>query len=90
MAGEVTGEAVHGFPQKLMGGSRWINVGATAEGAVYRPLGGPVTVIGGKNNYEGYVVVRDGSWVGFWLPYERAFSPLSQPVPVKLNKEVVQ
>jgi hypothetical protein len=31
---------------------------------------------------EAYAVVRGGSWVGFWLPVERAFSPLQAPVAV--------
>ena len=36
--------------------------------------------------HEAYPVERDGRLVGFYLPVERAFSPLSRPVDLSLQR----
>lgn len=87
----VLGSAVEGRPdggktRTLQAGSLWSEVGRTAEGTVYRPRGSVLTAEG-VHVREAYLVVREGTWVGLWLPYEKAFSPLTTAVPITLGRQ---
>lgn len=82
----VEGQPDGGKTRTLLAGSLWSEVGRTAEGTVYRPRGGVLTAEG-VHVREAYLVVRDGTWVGLWLPYEKAFSPLSTAVPITLSRK---
>ena len=62
--------------------------GDISQGQVLKPLDTVLTVEG-TNVREAYAVVHNGSWVGFWLPVERAFSPLRTPVAATFE-EVLQ
>jgi hypothetical protein len=59
-------------------------MGSIREGVVMKPVDTVLTVEG-IHVHEAYIVVRNDQWVGFWLPNEEAFSPVADPVPVKLN-----
>jgi hypothetical protein len=83
---EVTGESSAGYGRTLPAGSRWRDVGVIRQGQVYQPVDTIVTAEG-TNVHEAYIVASEGQWVGFWLPYEEAFSPLSQPAPITLRAE---
>ena len=74
-----------GRSRELRQGSVWTEFGTVAEGTVYKPRGMVLTAEG-VNESEAYIVVRDGSWVGFWLPAEKAFSPVKAPVPIMMKK----
>lgn len=82
----VTGRPLHGDFRSVRAGSRWVEFGSIAEGTVYKPLGTVMTVEG-INISEAYIVVRDRSWVGFWLPVEKGFVPLETVAPVALRRE---
>ena len=82
----VESSPVHGWSVHLTNGSKWIDLGTTEQGQVFKPLNTVVNVPG-VENFEGYIVVRSGLWVGFWLPYEKAFSPLTQPIQIALKRE---
>lgn len=82
----VTGRPTHGEPRSVRAGSRWLEFGTIAEGTVYKPLGTVMTVEG-INISEAYIVVRNRSWVGFWLPVEKEFVQLEQVAPVTLRQE---
>ena len=60
--------------------------GTIAEGTVYKPRGTVMTVEV-INISEAYIVVRNRSWVGFWLPVEKEFVPLEKVAPVALQRE---
>ena len=79
LTAEVRGVSTSGYSRTLRVGSRWETIGDTNQGQVLKPLDSVLTVEG-ANVREAYVVIRDGSWVGFWLPVERAYSPLRTPV----------
>lgn len=83
LASEVAGESSAGYDRTLPMGSRWREVGTIREGQVYQPVDTIVTAEG-VNVHEAYIVANEGQWVGFWLPYEEAFSPLSNPVAITL------
>ena len=81
----VTGRPLHGESRSVRAGSRWVELGTIAEGTVYKPRGTVMTVEG-INISEAYIVVRDRSWVGFWLPVEKEFVPLESAAPVALRR----
>ncbi|MFD4840764.1 hypothetical protein ACFWP0_24920 [Achromobacter sp. NPDC058515] len=71
----------------LPAGSQWQRVGALPQGDVYRSLGGLFTIQTRRQN-EAYVVASSGKLVGFYLPGEAAYLPLSRPValPVEMRQ----
>lgn len=70
-----------GYTRKLAAGSSWQRVGALPQGAVYRPVG-TIFTIEGRQVHEAYLVIADQRLVGFYLPGEQAYSPLSTAVPL--------
>jgi len=73
-----------GYTRELRTGSQWRPVGAIAEGTVYRPVNDVLT-LEGAHIHEAYLVVRDDSLVGFYLPAERGFSPLTPSLPLQFK-----
>jgi hypothetical protein len=73
-----------GFNRVLRKGTRWEPVGRIAEGDVYRTRDQVLTVEA-SHVYEAYVVVTSGKLVGFYLPVQRTFSPLPDPVPLAMK-----
>ena len=73
-----------GYERVLAAGSRWRFAGVIPQGSVYRAAQGVLTVEG-ANIHEAYLVIRDQKVVGFYLPVERAFSPLGDPVGLSLG-----
>jgi hypothetical protein len=63
----------------------WRLAGTIPEGEVYRPL---TTSVAARayDDSEAFIVVESGLWVGFWLPFEEAYSPLDQPVAIELTE----
>jgi len=84
LPGEVTLTPSTGYSETLPAGSAWQYVGTTPQGEVYRPLG-DVFSVEGANRHEAYLVVAGNRVVGFYLPGERAFAPLPQPVPLPIR-----
>ena len=85
LTADVSGVSSAGYSRTLGLGSQWETIGDTSQGQVLKPLDSVLTVEG-ANVHEAYVVVRDGAWVGFWLPVERSFSPLRTPVPATFEE----
>ena len=79
--------AASGYSSTMPAKSQWIYVGAVPEGDVFK-IRNDVFTVTGRHIHEAFVVVNGGSAVGFYLPVEKAFSPLAQNVrlPVQ-NKE---
>lgn len=71
----------------LPAASQWQRVGALPQGDVYRSLGGLFT-IQTRRQGEAYIVASSGKLVGFYLPGESAYMPLSRPValPVEMRQ----
>ena len=74
-----------GYPRQIAAGTEFADFGAIPQGRVLRPANATLTVEG-AHMHEAYAVVHDGRLVGFYLPVERSFSPLSQPVPLSLHE----
>lgn len=72
-----------GYGRTVPTNAEFVGVGRIAQGLVFRPIDIVLTVEG-KHMHEAYAVVRDDTLVGFYLPVEKAFSPLSQTTPFLL------
>lgn len=68
-----------GYERQLKAGSQWAYAGQVSQGEIYRPHNDVFTVEG-AHIHEAHLVVSQDSLVGFYLPYERGFSALPQPL----------
>ncbi len=74
-----------GYSRTLPDKSAWKPVGQLPQGTVYRPVG-TIFTIEGRQVHEAYLVIRDQKLVGFYLPGEQNYSPLSNAVPLNLRE----
>ena len=75
-----------GYARRLRKGTRWEAVGRVAEGVVYRSREQTLTVEC-SNVFEAYLVVAGQRLVGFYLPVEKGFSPLSEPIQLVVSPQ---
>jgi opacity protein-like surface antigen len=73
-----------GFHRTIAAGSQWQQVGAIAQGAVYKPHQ-DVFTLEGAHIHEAYLVVEQDKLVGFYLPAERGFSPLKRQLAINFK-----
>lgn len=79
--------AIHldsGYRRVIEARTGWVEVGSVSQGRVYRPLD-TVFTVEGRHSHEAYLVVNDGRLVGFYLPVEKAFSPLKPAIRFPLE-----
>ncbi|HJY76667.1 MAG TPA: hypothetical protein VKE95_08540 [Burkholderiales bacterium] len=67
-----------GYERTINSGTEFIELGTIRQGRVFKPANTTFT-IEGAHMHEAYPVVNGERIVGFYLPVERAFSPLSTP-----------
>ena len=75
-----------GYERQLAAGTTLLELGRVEQGRVFKPTNTVLTVEG-AHMHEAYPVLRESRIVGFYLPVEKAFSPLSRPVPLQLEKQ---
>lgn len=73
-----------GYGRALKAGSRWLRQGTLPQGEVYKPWQ-DVFTLEGAHIHEAWLVLQEDRLVGFYLPAERGFSPLSPPVSLHFN-----
>jgi hypothetical protein len=64
-----------GYDRVISKGSVWSRIGRSGEGEVYKPVN-QVFTVEGAHVHEAYLVLDGDRVVGFYLPVERAFSPV--------------
>lgn len=69
-----------GYTRTIPANTDFAAIGRVASGLVLKPTQ-TVLTIEGAHVHEAYAVFADGHLVGFYLPVERAYSPLTTPVP---------
>lgn len=74
-----------GYRRTIEAGAEFVGTGKIKEGVVLKPTN-TVFTIEGAHMHEAYPVLEAGRIVGFYLPVERAFSPLSQPVSFQVQE----
>lgn len=82
----VTGTSTAGYSSTIQSGTVLAKVGSVPQGMVLEPINHVLTVVG-DNLSEAYAVVKNGDWVGFYLPVQQTFSPLKSVVPVALERQ---
>jgi hypothetical protein len=80
---DVSYKADQGYPRSLPARTEFAVAGRLSHGLVLRPTQTVMTVEG-AHMHEAYAVWRDEQLVGFYLPVEKAFSPLQQATPFPL------
>jgi hypothetical protein len=75
-----------GYSRSLRKGTKWEPIGRLAEGIVYRSRD-QVLTIECSNIFEVYLVVVEQRLVGFYLPVEKAFSPLSENIKLVVSNK---
>jgi hypothetical protein len=73
-----------GYGRTLRGGTRWELFGSVNSGEVYRSPDQVLTVEG-YNVHEAYLIVKDEWLVGFYLPVEKTFTPVSKTVHLSIT-----
>jgi hypothetical protein len=74
-----------GYNRKLKAGTRWECIGKIEKGDVYQTKDQILTVEG-SNIYEACIVVSEGQLVGFYLPANQTFSPLSSKESLPIER----
>jgi hypothetical protein len=78
-----------GYSRTLKAKTRWAYVGSISYGDVFKTKDQILTVEA-SNIHEAYIVISSGNLVGFYLPVENSFSPLSNPIELKLREIEIQ
>ena len=73
------------YIRSLKHGSAWIPIGKLSQGVVYKPVDTILTVEG-AHIYEAYIVVEEERLTGFYLPVEKAFTPVSHKPLLKFSE----
>jgi hypothetical protein len=74
-----------GYSRELHAGSHWNQVGTVQQGSVYRSPDQALTVEG-FNVHEAYIVIKGVTLVGFYLPVEKTFTPVSKSVDLSITE----
>lgn len=74
-----------GYNRTLKAKTKWEYVGKISYGDVFRTKDQVLTVEA-SNIFEAYIVVSSEKLVGFYLPVEKSFSPLSDPKVLNMKK----
>ena len=74
-----------GYERAISQGTEFVEVGSIPQGRILKPTQTTFT-IEGAHMHEAYPVVQNQRLVGFYLPVERAFSPLSHSTNLILEE----
>lgn len=72
------------YKRTLRQGTRWELVGTIPEGDVYKSRDQVLTVEC-SNVHEAYLVISEGSLVGFYLPVEKGFVKISDAIKLPIK-----
>ena len=75
-----------GYARTLKSGSLWSDIGSITQGEVFKPYH-DVFTLEGSQIHEAYLVVSNNTLTGFYLPFERSFSPLKPNIPLTFSKQ---
>ena len=74
-----------GYERNIAAGTEFIEIGRIPQGSILKPTNTTFT-IEGAHMHEAYPVFNNQRIVGFYLPVERAFSPLSQTTSLFIDE----
>jgi hypothetical protein len=73
-----------GYSRTIGRDTEFLEIGRIGQGAVLKPVDASF-MVEGAHMHEAYPVVDKGRITGFYLPVERAFTPLSKPTTIVLE-----
>jgi hypothetical protein len=74
----------NGYSRIINAGSQWSRIGSITQGDVYKARN-TVFTVEGAHIHEACLVVSHGNLAGFYLPAERGFLPLANPIVLPLS-----
>lgn len=83
---EVKARLGTGFPTILRFGTVWRRVGEIEAGAVYFTED-QIVKVEASNIHEARIVVSGGRLVGFYLPVEKTYAPLGEPLTLEMKPQ---
>jgi hypothetical protein len=72
------------YDRTLRKGKKWNLTGSISEGEIYKSSE-QILTLECSNVHEAYLVVANGSIVGFYLPVEKGFVGISKPMKMKIQ-----
>lgn len=79
----ITIDSGNAYPSKMPAHSQWRQIGSIPEGDVFK-IQNDVFTVTGRHVHEACIVVKGKEIVGFYLPVEKAFTPVSKKVLLPL------
>jgi len=73
---EVNVDLETGYKRKLNKGTEWHYVSTISQGDIFK-TNDQVLTVEGSNIFEAFIVVSEKKLIGFFLPVEETYSPLS-------------
>lgn len=74
-----------GYSRVLRKGTRWDPAGEIPKGIIYRSKD-QILTLECSNVYEAYLVVKENRLVGFYLPVEKGYVAVSNPVQLPIHR----
>ncbi len=74
-----------GYQRILKKNSKWILVGTTIQGNIYKPASGVLTVEGAHVREAYLTLTKDYRLLGFYLPGESAFAELKNQIQLNIK-----
>jgi hypothetical protein len=74
-----------GYSRIIKAGTKWDYFGTIQQGDVFNTKDQLLTVEA-SNIHEAYIVMSSKKLVGFYLPVEKAFSPLNEPKELQMRE----
>lgn len=74
-----------GYQTQLRTGTRWRQIGRTPHGDVFTTRD-QVVKVEASNIHEAQVVMQGRSVTGFYLPVEKTFVAVKQPIPITIEE----
>ena len=77
-----------GYSRVIKAGTKWDYIGTLENGDVFNSKDQVLTVEA-SNIHEAYIVISSGKLVGFYLPVEKTFSPVSEFKELKMKEATI-
>lgn len=72
------------YSRKLKSGTKWDYVGEVEHGDVFK-TNDQILTVEGSNIFEAYIVVSEENIVGFYLPVEKSYTPVTSPQKLQIE-----
>ena len=72
------------YTRQLKSGTKWDYVGKVEQGYVYK-TNDQILTVEGSNIFEAYIVILEDNIVGFYLPVEKSYTPISSPQKLQIK-----